>query len=80
MTSLPEVLSPETWLLHLFSSQAAREGSVIRRKVRDVERYVGRTAFLDEMMRRGSRWLRMRGNSSCFATANQSDELRSRFF
>ncbi len=53
MTSLPEVLSPETWLLHLFSSQAAREGSVIRRKVRDVERYVGRTAFLDEMMRRG---------------------------
>ena len=53
MTSLPEVLSPETWLLHLFSSQAAREGSVIRRKVRDVERYVGRTAFLVEMMRRG---------------------------
>ena len=53
MRNLPEVLSPETWLLHLFSSQAAREGSVIRRKVRDVEQYVGRTAFLDEMQRRG---------------------------
>ncbi len=53
MTNLPEVLSPETWLLHLFSSQAAREGSVIRRQVRDVERYVGRAVFLDEMHRRG---------------------------
>ena len=53
MKNLPEVLSPEAWLLHLFSSQAAREGSVIRRKVRDVERYVGRAAFLDEMQRRG---------------------------
>ena len=53
MKNLPDVLSPEAWLLHLFSSQAAREGSVIRRQVRDVERYVGRTAFLDEMLRRG---------------------------
>lgn len=53
MKNLPEVLSPEAWLLHLFSSQAAREGSVIRRQVRDVERYVGRAAFLEEMMRRG---------------------------
>lgn len=53
MKNLPDVLSPEAWLLHLFSSQAAREGSVIRRKVRDVERYVGRDAFLDEMQRRG---------------------------
>ena len=53
MKNLPDVLSPEAWLLHLSSSQAAREGSVIRRQVRDVERYVGRTAFLDEMLRRG---------------------------
>ena len=35
------------------SIEAAREGGVIRRKVRDVERYVGREAFLDEMKRRG---------------------------
>ena len=41
------------WIAHLFNSQAAREGSVIRRQVRDVERYVGRDVFLAEMRRRG---------------------------
>lgn len=50
---LPIHLNAETWVLHLFSSQAAREGGVIRRKVRDIDRYVGREAFLVEMRRRG---------------------------
>lgn len=45
--------STEGWFAHLFSSQAAREGSVIRRKVRDVDRFVGRDVFLAEMRRRG---------------------------
>jgi hypothetical protein len=36
-----------------FWSQAAREGAVIRRKCRDVERYVGREPFLADMRRRG---------------------------
>ncbi|MBD3764756.1 MAG: N-(5'-phosphoribosyl)anthranilate isomerase [Rhodobacterales bacterium] len=53
MTDLPRSLSPEAWLRHLFSSQAALEGGVIRRKVRDVDRFVGREAFLAEMRRRG---------------------------
>ena len=39
--------------MHLFSSQAAREGGVIRRKVRDIDHYLGRDAFLSEMRRRG---------------------------
>ena len=45
--------SPQGWFAHLFSSAAARDGAVIRRQVRDVERYVGREAFLAEMRRRG---------------------------
>lgn len=45
--------TPDGWIAHLFNSQAAREGSVIRRQVRDVERYVGRDVFLAEMRRRG---------------------------
>lgn len=49
----PEPLSPDAWLMHLFSSQAACEGSVIRCKIRDVEKYVGRDPFLTEMKRRG---------------------------
>lgn len=53
MSVMPQFLSSDQWIAHLFSSQAAREGGVIRRKVRDVERYVGRESFLDEMKRRG---------------------------
>jgi hypothetical protein len=53
MSNLPAYLSPDHWVSHLFTSQAAREGGVIRRKVRDVERFVGREPFLDEMRRRG---------------------------
>lgn len=51
--SIPAPLSPEAWVTHLFSSKAAREGSVIRRKVRDIERYVGRDRFEGELRRRG---------------------------
>ena len=53
MNTLPNYLTPDLWILHLFSSHAAREGGVIRRKARDVERFVGRDAFLHEMRRRG---------------------------
>jgi hypothetical protein len=53
MNVIPAPLSPDAWLVHLFSSQAAREGGVIRREVRDIDRYVGRDTFLQEMRRRG---------------------------
>lgn len=39
--------------MHRFSSQVAREGGVIRRQIRNIERYVGRDAFPREMRRRG---------------------------
>jgi hypothetical protein len=53
MKHTPAPLSPEHWMLYLFSSRAAREGAVIRRKVRDIDRYVGRAKFEDELKRRG---------------------------
>jgi hypothetical protein len=53
MPGLPQPLSPQGFLQHLFGSQAARDGGVIRRKVRDIDRYVGREVFLTEMRRRG---------------------------
>jgi len=46
-------MSPEYWLRQLFSSRAARDGGIVRRKVRDVERILGRDAFMREMQRRG---------------------------
>ena len=48
-------LTPQAFFHGLFGSQAARRapGAVVRRKVRDVERFVGREVFLAEMQRRG---------------------------
>jgi hypothetical protein len=46
-------ITPAHFYARLFGSQAARDGAVIRRQIRDVERFVGREAFLAEMARRG---------------------------
>lgn len=53
---MPEVFAlvpAEVWLLQMFSAKSAREGGIVRRQVRDVERIVGRTAFERELRRRG---------------------------
>ena len=52
MSMLPPV-TPDQFLAELFSSRAAATGAVIRRNVRDIDRYYGRAAFLEEMRRRG---------------------------
>ena len=52
MSALPP-LTRDQFFGELFASKAARGGAVIRRQVRDVERYVGRHAFMAEMRRRG---------------------------
>lgn len=52
MSMLPPV-SPEQFLAELFSSRAAATGAVIRRNARDIDRFYGREAFLEEMRRRG---------------------------
>jgi hypothetical protein len=44
--------SPRQFFSEIFGSRAARDGEVIRRKVRDVERDIGRDVFLAEMRRR----------------------------
>jgi hypothetical protein len=52
MSSTPP-LSPQQFFSELLASRAARDGAVIRRQVRDVERYIGREVFVAEMQRRG---------------------------
>lgn len=49
----PVFPDPAPWIAQLFASQAAREGGVVRRKARDIDRFVGRDAFLADMQRRG---------------------------
>tara|TARA_R110002073_G_scaffold92465_1_gene216739 strand:- start:35 stop:298 length:264 start_codon:yes stop_codon:yes gene_type:complete len=51
--TLPIELTAEHWILQVFSAKAAHEGGVVRRKIRDIERYVGFDAFLSELDRRG---------------------------
>lgn len=49
-------LPPNTadqWFRNLFSAKAALDGGVVRRKIRDMERVVGRDRFKAEVARRG---------------------------
>mgnify|MGYP006280244161 CR=1 FL=1 len=66
MTKQPAPMTPERWMRHLFSSQAARDGAIVRRKLRDVERYVGRAAFEEELRRRGYRAIENAGQIVIF--------------
>lgn len=53
MKKAPSPLSPEVWIADLFRSKSAQQGAVIRRKLRDIERYAGMAAFEQELRRRG---------------------------
>jgi hypothetical protein len=62
----PALLSADHWMSHLFGSKAARDGLVIRRSVRDIDRYVGREAFIRELKRRGYRAVENAGQMVIF--------------
>lgn len=55
MFAITHHISPEQWVRQIFSSKAARDGGVVRRKVRDVERIIGCPQFEAEVRRRGYR-------------------------
>lgn len=46
-------VTPQQFFAEFFGSRAAIRGQIIRRKVLDVERFVGRDLFLAEAARRG---------------------------
>jgi len=62
-------MTPEAWFRHLFSAQAARDGGVVRRKVRDMERMVGRDVFNAEIRRRGYSAVENAGQMIVFCNA-----------
>ena len=55
MTNVPDFLQCERLIRQMFLAQAAADGGIVRRKVRDVERIVGRQRFAEELRRRGYR-------------------------
>lgn len=65
MSPRPPATSAQ-FFAELFGSKAARDGEIIRRKVRDVERYIGREVFASEMARRGLRVIENAGQFIIF--------------
>lgn len=53
MTAQLALLPAEIWMQQIFEAKAARQGGVVRRKRRDIERTVGMERFLRELARRG---------------------------
>ncbi|SEK30945.1 N-(5'-phosphoribosyl)anthranilate isomerase [Roseovarius nanhaiticus] len=49
----PITMTPEQWMQSLFGAQSAQGGSVLRRKLDHIDRYVGRDRFVAELKRRG---------------------------
>ena len=65
-TALPAVITPDRWIIQMFSARAAAEGGMIRRQVADVERLVGRERFLFEVRKRGFRAVENSGQFKLF--------------
>lgn len=59
-------LSADIWLIEVFASKAVQRGEVIRRKARDIERFVGMERFRDELRRRGFRAIENAGQIIIF--------------
>lgn len=55
MKDLPAAITPDRWIVQLFSARAAAEGGILRRSVEGVERLIGRQRFFHEIRRRGFR-------------------------
>ncbi|MFW8636568.1 N-(5'-phosphoribosyl)anthranilate isomerase [Cribrihabitans pelagius] len=53
MAHVARTVSPKFWMQQIFDVKAARQGGVVRRKLRDVERNVGLARLQQELQRRG---------------------------
>lgn len=73
---LPDTILPDTWLRHVFSSQAAADGGVVRRRMSDVDRIVGRARFLSEIERRGFQAVENAGQVIVFCNREPIRRLR----
>ncbi len=76
MATVPSCITAEHWLRQVFSARAARDGGIVRRQVRDVERIIGREAFLAELRRRGYRAVENAGQFVIFCNREPVRVLR----
>lgn len=71
MQTLPIIITPERWIVQLFSARAVAEGGIVRRSAADVERRVGRKRFLQEVQRRGFRAVENAGQIVIFCNTDE---------
>lgn len=69
MTRTPLPVSAQEWLHQMMSSRTAIGGGIVRRKVTDVERLIGRDPFLALMRARGYRVVENAGHFVIFCNA-----------
>jgi hypothetical protein len=67
--SLP--ITSQEWMRQMLATKTALDGGVIRRKVSDVERLVGREVFLAAMKRRGFRVVENAGHFVVFCNSDE---------
>ena len=53
MSQMQILLPPDIWMRKIFDAKAARDGTSVRRSLRDIDRIVGRARFFREITRRG---------------------------
>ncbi|MGY9046389.1 MAG: aspartate aminotransferase [Rhodobacterales bacterium] len=53
MSTRHTFIAPDIWVRQIFSAKAARDGGIVRRSLRDIDRMIGRDAFERELQRRG---------------------------
>ncbi|MEO6300979.1 MAG: N-(5'-phosphoribosyl)anthranilate isomerase [Paracoccaceae bacterium] len=76
MTHLPVAITPDHWIVQVFSARSAAEGGIVRRQVADVERLVGRDRFLKEIHKRGYRAVENAGQIIVFCNSEPVQLLR----
>jgi hypothetical protein len=76
MEKAPPNMSTQAFLADVFGSRLVRDGKVIRRASRDVDRYMGRDAFIAEVHRRGFRAVENAGQIIVFCNAEPVKILR----
>jgi hypothetical protein len=70
MRDLQLPITSQEWMRQMFATKTALDGGVIRRKVTDVERLIGRDAFLAMMKKRGFRVVENAGHFVVFCNSD----------
>lgn len=64
-------ITSQEWMRQMLATKTALDGGVVRRRVSDVERLVGRDAFLAAMKRRGFRVVENAGHFVVFCNSDE---------